>query len=86
VIEGYRGGKIQLSFTKKGMLLDLKYQNGEQASQCIKQQRFEKLYYQGFFGLTSMNSIDYKPNDIDLKAIEFYNLNANYYQDVKNIE
>ena len=68
------------------MLLDLKYQHGEKTSQCIKQQRFEKLYYQGFFGLTSMNSIDYKPNDIDLKAIEFYNLNANYYQDVKNIE
>ena len=33
-----------------------------------------------------MNSIDRNPNDIDLKAIEFFNLNANYYQDTKNIE
>ncbi len=33
-----------------------------------------------------MNSIDQKPNDIDLKAIEFFNLNTNYYKDTKNIE
>jgi hypothetical protein len=52
----------------------------------MKDQRFEKLYYQGFFGFTSANSINSKNNDIELKAIEFFNLNANYYQDTKKIE
>lgn len=88
ILNDYRGGKLQLSYSKQGMFLDVSYQFGDQQTptKCIKSQRYAKLFYQGFFGLTSMNSIDQKPNDIDLKAIEFFNLNTNYYQDTKNIE
>ena len=86
-LTGFNGGKIQLIFSKKGMFLDVSYvlSNGKPV-QCMKDQRFEKLYYQGFFGFTSANSINSKNNDIELKAIEFFNLNANYYQDTKKIE
>jgi hypothetical protein len=43
------------------------------------------LNVQGFFGLTAGNQQS-KNNDIDLKMIEFYNLNSNYYQNVYGIE
>ena len=69
------------------MFLDVSYAiNNGKPTECLKNQRYEKLHYQGFFGLTSLNSISAKPNDIDLKAIEFFNLNANYYKDTLKIE
>jgi hypothetical protein len=45
--------------------------------------KYGQLYYQGFFGMTAMNPSGSPPaNDIDLKMVEFYNLDAHYYQDV----
>jgi hypothetical protein len=69
--------------------LEVQYQSsfvsGAQVVTCIKKQKYEQLYYQGFFGLTAVNERRTQ-NDIDLKMVEFFNMNSHYYQETQGIE
>lgn len=49
---------------------------------CFQTEPIPQLYYQGFFGLTAVNPEAAKPvNDIELRMVEFFNMDAHYYQE-----
>ena len=49
---------------------------------CFSTEPIPQLYYQGFFGLTAVNSEGKPPaNDIEVNMAEFYNMDAHFYQE-----
>lgn len=86
-IKAFTSGKLHISFrVHDDHRLQLYYttffsDDSSQMMECFISDRYPQMYYQGFFGLTAMNMID-KPaaNDIDIKMVEFYNLDPNSYQ------
>jgi hypothetical protein len=83
----YEGGKLHIQMKVLGdTRLQLSYttftQDGSaMENDCFSSEKIPQLYYQGFFGLTAMNAQGKKPaNDIELKMVEFYNMDAHFYQ------
>ena len=84
VIKDFKRGRLQLVYKISHDTLDAQYAvkfsetKGSVLEKCIQGQKHRGLTYQGFFGFTSMNQ-KMKANDIDLKLIEFFNLNSDFY-------
>lgn len=91
VIKDFNRGKLQLVYQISHETLDVQYAikfsetKGSILQKCISNAKYQGLTYQGFFGLTTMNR-EQKANDIDVKMIEFSNLNADFYQDTEKLE
>ena len=91
VIKDFKRGRLQLVYKISHEALDVQYavkfseSKGSQLQKCIQGQKHGGLTYQGFFGFTSMNQ-KMKANDIDLKMIEFFNLNADFYEETSQLQ
>lgn len=91
IIKDFKQGKVEIFYKVSSGTLDIKYltsPNDDEPSRytdCFIQQYEKVLSFQGFFGLTSAN-LNSSQNDIDLKMIDFFNLNSDYYQSVVGIE
>lgn len=86
-LRAFTTGKLHISFrVHDDHRLQLYYttffeDNSSQMQECFISEKYPQLYYQGFFGITAMNAIEKTPvNDIELKMVEFYNLDSSSYQ------
>lgn len=85
ILTGYPGGKLEIVLRVTDKNLELSYtallsSTGGQRVACLSQENLGQFHYQGFFGLTASNK-KAGVNDIDLKMIDFFNLDAQYYND-----
>jgi hypothetical protein len=83
VLTGYQGGKLEIVLRVTDKNLELSYtaqlSSGRRMA-CLSRENLGQFHYQGFFGLTAQNKAG-AVNDIDLKMIDFFNLDAHYYND-----
>ena len=79
ILEGFTGGQLELIISINRHKLDVSYSLGGRVNECFKNARTNTVFMQGFFGITSANRKD-KTNDIDIKMIEFFNLNPQFYK------
>jgi hypothetical protein len=89
-VKGFKNGNIELTYKVHNNTFNLDYDVSESGAstnkqKCISNLVFKDLNYQGFFGVSAGNNNNVF-NDIDLKKVEFINLNAGYYQDTVGIE
>lgn len=79
------GGKIDVKYTVNMGRLSLDYRlggadGGNQWESCILGKGYPGLKQRGWIGVTSGNPVEQNVNEIDLYAVNFWNMNPEFYQ------
>eukprot|EP00347_Sterkiella_histriomuscorum_P002804 403366740 len=97
-LKGFSQGKLRLMYQVLQNYLTIQYSIQQENSpdgmtlynQCINEHVKSSFDYQGFLGFTSSNKYTRTSkrvlNDISVRSIDFFNMNADNYQNVKGIE
>jgi hypothetical protein len=81
ILYDFAGGEISVHFRVENGRLSVQYSvGGDAPSSCIENKAYGALRANGFIGVTAGNLAQQDVNDIDVLSVNFYNLNASFYQ------
>ena len=83
----FDGGALDVKFINENGELTIEYSaNGDSKFQgCITRKKYPPLQKNGFIGVTAGNPIHQNVNDIDVQGVDFFNMNATFYQHTEEI-